>query len=63
MKSITPWQISVLLLLTSLASLSCADETPQATQEPAAIKQENTAAYPGWTVAEIAILRAQWLGS
>jgi cytochrome c peroxidase len=63
MKSISTWRAPVLLLVISLVNLSCSDEAPQVTQEPAAIEQQNTTAYPYWTEAEIAILRAQWLGS
>jgi cytochrome c peroxidase len=63
MKPITSWQVPGLLLLTSLACLSCSDETPQATQEPVTREQKNTAAYPDWSNAEIATLRTQWLGS
>jgi len=63
MKSNTNWQVPGLLLLISLASLSCSDEVPQVTQEPVTIEQENSTAYPDWSEAEIATLRAQWLGS
>ena len=63
MESNSNWQLPGLLLLISLASLSCSDEVPQVTQEPAAIEQQNTTVYPDWSEAEIAILRTQWLGS
>jgi cytochrome c peroxidase len=63
MKSISTWRASGLLLLISLASLSCSDEVPQATQEPAVIEQQNTTPYPQWSEAEIAVLKSQWLGS
>jgi len=63
MKSKTTWQVPGLLLLISLASLSCSDEVPQVLQEPVTIGQENTTAYPDWSEAEIATLRTQWLGS
>jgi cytochrome c peroxidase len=63
MKSITRWQLPGLLLLISLASLSCSDEAPQVTQEPIPIEQENTTAYPDWSEAEVATLRTQWLGN
>ena len=63
MKSISTWRAPVALLVISLVNLSCSDKAPQVTQEPAATQQQNTTAYPEWTEAEIAILRAQWLGS
>ena len=63
MKSITRWQVFILLLLISLASLSCSDEGPQVIQEPVAIEQDGTVVYPDWTEAEIATLRTQWLSS
>ena len=63
MKSISTWWTPGLLLLISVASLSCSDEVPQKTQQAPAIEQQNTAAYPDWSEAEIAILRTQWLDS